>query len=177
MVPYTKHKSPSAHRIGGSAVSCLGGSVAAVIIALTAAAPAAAVSKSWTTGNGSWSTAGNWSPAGAPAAGDAALIGTNAGAANAVVTLNVNATIDSLTLVDGMTLRAIAAAVIGGCSLAGGRGSILAGLLGLVLMAVLTNASVLLHVSPYWQKALIGGILLAAIASERIGRHTNNGSV
>lgn len=122
MVPYTKHKSPSANRIGGSAASLLGGSVAAVIIALTAAEPAAAVSKSWTTGGGSWSTAGNWSPAGAPVAGDAALIGTNAGAANAVVTLNVNATIDSLTLVDGMTLRTATNSLnVGGTTQVGGQ--------------------------------------------------------
>lgn len=77
--------------------------------------------------------------------------------------------------VDGMALRAIAAAVIGGCSLAGGRGSIAAGLLGLVLMAVLNNASVLLHVSPYWQKALIGSVLFIAIATEVIGRKNTNG--
>lgn len=73
-------------------------------------------------------------------------------------------------VVDGMALRVIAAAVIGGCSLSGGRGSIWAGLLGLVLMAVLSNATVLLHISPYWQKALIGGVLLIAIATERFGR-------
>lgn len=72
--------------------------------------------------------------------------------------------------VDGMALRVIAAAVIGGCSLAGGRGSIVAGLLGLVLMAVLSNATVLLRISPYWQKALVGGVLLIAIATERFGR-------
>lgn len=72
--------------------------------------------------------------------------------------------------VDGMSLKVIAAAVIGGCSLSGGRGSIMAGLLGLVLMNVLTNAAILLHVSPYWQKALIGSVLLIAIATEVVGR-------
>lgn len=77
--------------------------------------------------------------------------------------------------VDGMALRVIAAAVIGGCSLSGGRGSIWAGLLGLVLMAVLTNASIMLHVSPYWQKALIGSVLLIAIATERLGRTSSSG--
>jgi ribose/xylose/arabinose/galactoside ABC-type transport system permease subunit len=69
-----------------------------------------------------------------------------------------------------MSLKVIAAAVIGGCSLSGGRGSIMAGLLGLVLMNVLTNAAILLHVSPYWQKALIGSVLLIAIATEVVGR-------
>lgn len=89
----------------------------------------------------------------------AALIGV-------VMAARLNAS--SPLAVDGMALRVIAAAVIGGCSLSGGRGSIWAGLLGLLLMDVLSNATVLLHVSPYWQKALIGGVLLAAIASERL---------
>lgn len=91
----------------------------------------------------------------------AALIGI-------VMAARLNAS--SPVAVDGMALRVIAAAVIGGCSLAGGRGSIWAGLLGLTLMAVLANATVLLHVSPYWQKALIGGVLFGAIASERFGK-------
>lgn len=78
-------------------------------------------------------------------------------------------------VVDGMTLRVIAAAVIGGCSLSGGRGSIVAGLLGLVLMTVLSNATVLLHISPYWQKALIGSVLLIAIATEALGRKSSSG--
>ena len=85
-----------------------------------------------------------------------------------IMTARLNAA--SPQAVDGMTLRVIAAAVIGGCSLAGGRGSILAGLLGLVLMAILSNATILLHVSPYWQKALIGSVLFIAIATEQLGR-------
>jgi len=77
--------------------------------------------------------------------------------------------------VDGMNLRVIAGAVIGGCALSGGRGSIFAGLLGLVLMSVLSNAAILLHISPYWQRALIGGVLFIAIATERFGRKNTNG--
>lgn len=65
--------------------------------------------------------------------------------------------------VDGMTMRAIAAAVIGGCSLSGGRGNVLSGLLGLLLMNVMTNGAVILGVSPYWQKLLIGGVLVLAL--------------
>ena len=64
-----------------------------------------AVVKSWATGNGAWSTGGNWSPAGLPVAGDSILIGPHAAAENAQVTLNVNASVASLTLIDGMTLR------------------------------------------------------------------------
>jgi len=65
--------------------------------------------------------------------------------------------------VDGMTMRAIAAAVIGGCALSGGRGNVLSGLLGLLLMNMLTNSATILGVSPYWQKLLIGGVLLLAL--------------
>ena len=90
----------------------------------------------------------------------------------AVIGLIMAARLNAATpqVIDGMSLRVIAAAVIGGCSLAGGRGSIAAGLLGLVLMTILSNAAVLLHVSPYWQKALIGSVLFIAIATEKLGR-------
>jgi ribose transport system permease protein len=68
--------------------------------------------------------------------------------------------------VDGMTMRVIAAAVIGGCSLSGGKGNILAGLLGLLLLNMLTNAATILGVSPYWQKSIIGGVLLLALVAD-----------
>jgi ribose transport system permease protein len=70
--------------------------------------------------------------------------------------------------VDGMALRVIAAAVIGGCSLSGGKGNIIGGLLGLSIMHILSNAVIQLGWSPYWQKAILGGILLAAVLAERI---------
>lgn len=72
-------------------------------------------------------------------------------------------------VVDGMTLRIIAAAVIGGCSLSGGKGNVLAGLLGLLLLNMMTNASIILGVSPYWQKSLIGGVLLLALVLDVTG--------
>lgn len=68
--------------------------------------------------------------------------------------------------VNGMNLRVIAGAVIGGCSLSGGEGSVLGGLLGLFFMTMLTNASVVLGVSPYWQMCILGVVLLAAVAAD-----------
>jgi len=65
--------------------------------------------------------------------------------------------------VDGMTMRVLAAAVIGGCALSGGKGNILAGLLGLLLLNMLTNAAVILGLSPYWMKSLVGAVLLLAL--------------
>ena len=73
--------------------------------------------------------------------------------------------------VDGMTMRIMAAAVIGGCSLGGGKGNILAGLLGLSLLSMLTNAATILGVSPYWQKSIIGGVLLLALVMDASNSH------
>jgi len=75
--------------------------------------------------------------------------------------------------VDGMALRVIAGATIGGCALGGGRGSIVGGLLGLLLMNMLSNATTLLGVSPWWQKAIIGSVLFIAVTLDAIrGRKT-----
>ena len=76
--------------------------------------------------------------------------------------------VSSIAVVDGMTLKLVAAAVIGGCSLEGGEGTIVGSILGLVFMSMLVNAIVLLGLSPYWQKAIVGGILLAAVLSEKV---------
>jgi ribose transport system permease protein len=70
--------------------------------------------------------------------------------------------------VDGMVLRVIAAIVIGGGNLSGGKGSIVGGLLGLSIMHILSNAIIQWGISPYWQKALLGSILLVAVLSEQI---------
>jgi ribose transport system permease protein len=70
--------------------------------------------------------------------------------------------------VDGMALRVIAAVVIGGGNLSGGKGTIIGGLLGLCIMGILGNAIIQWGISPYWQKSLLGGVLLAAVLSERL---------
>lgn len=63
----------------------------------------------------------------------------------------------------GTELRVIAACVIGGCSMSGGEGSIFGAFLGVVLMALINNALVLLNVSVYWQGIVSGLVLLAAV--------------
>jgi ribose/xylose/arabinose/galactoside ABC-type transport system permease subunit len=65
---------------------------------------------------------------------------------------------------EGWELRAIAAAVIGGTNILGGRGSALGTLLGAVLVALLYNALILLDVSAYWQHLFIGGLILCAVS-------------
>lgn len=94
------------------------------------------------------------------------LVAVLAGFIGLMVASRLNAA--SPIAVDGMALRVIAAAVIGGANLSGGKGTIIGGLLGLLLMHILGNAIIQLGVSPYYQKVLLGGILLLAVLIERI---------
>jgi ribose transport system permease protein len=63
----------------------------------------------------------------------------------------------------GYELDAIAAAVIGGTSLAGGTGTVLGTFLGACIMGVLYNGLVLLGVSPFMQQTFIGLVVIAAV--------------
>jgi len=63
----------------------------------------------------------------------------------------------------GMELKAIAAAVIGGANIMGGRGSALGTLLGAFLVALLYNMLTLLEASSYWQNIFVGGLILMAV--------------
>lgn len=67
----------------------------------------------------------------------------------------------------GYELDVIAAAVIGGVSLSGGRGTILGVIVGSLLMGILRNGLVLLDVSAYWQQVAIGLVILVAVVFDR----------
>lgn len=67
---------------------------------------------------------------------------------------------------DGLSLTVIAGAVIGGASIYGGRGSIAGAVLGLLLLSMLGNAAIYVGISPFWQKAISGVVLLAAVLSD-----------
>lgn len=70
----------------------------------------------------------------------------------------------------GYELDSIAAVVIGGTSLSGGRGSILGTVLGCLIIGVLNNGLVLLGISPDWQLVVKGLVILAAVAIDRANR-------
>lgn len=74
------------------------------------------------------------------------------------------------TAFTGVELRIIAACVIGGCSLAGGEGTVLGAVLGLVFMALVTNAMTLFGVSIYWEGVITGTILVVAVSLDMISR-------
>ena len=75
----------------------------------------------------------------------------------------------------GLEMKVIAAAVVGGAAIRGGRGSFAGTLLGVVLLGAIGPALTFLGVSAYWERALQGAIILAAVAldalRERRGYH------
>lgn len=68
----------------------------------------------------------------------------------------------------GLELKAIAAVVVGGASITGGRGTVGGTVLGVLLLSVIGSALTYLGINPYWEKAVQGVILLAAAASEAV---------
>lgn len=64
---------------------------------------------------------------------------------------------------EDMALEVIAAVIIGGGSLDGGKGSVLGSFLGIVLIKIIQNGLVLLGMSTYYEKLYIGAFLLAAV--------------
>ncbi|WP_245630191.1 ABC transporter permease [Alicyclobacillus acidiphilus] len=69
-------------------------------------------------------------------------------------------------------LNAIAAVVIGGASLFGGRGNILGTVVGSIIIAVLASGLVIVNVQAYWQTVAVGMIIIAAVFVEQL-RHRN----
>lgn len=67
----------------------------------------------------------------------------------------------------GYELDAIAAVVIGGTSLSGGRGTIMGTVLGAIIIGVLNNGLVLLNVSPIWQQVVKGLVILLAVIIDK----------
>jgi rhamnose transport system permease protein len=63
----------------------------------------------------------------------------------------------------GFEFTVIAACVIGGVSIAGGVGSVLGAMLGALFLSVIGNALPVLQVSPFWQSALTGAVILVAV--------------
>jgi ribose transport system permease protein len=64
---------------------------------------------------------------------------------------------------DGYEMFAIAATVLGGTSLSGGSGSVARAMFGCAIIAVINNGMTLMEISAYWQKIVIGAIIILAV--------------
>ncbi len=73
---------------------------------------------------------------------------------------------------EGYELNVIAAVVIGGASLMGGEGTIIGAIIGAVIMAILNNAFVMLHFPVYLQTITPGVVIILAVATDRLRKHT-----
>lgn len=73
---------------------------------------------------------------------------------------------------EGYELRVIAAAVVGGASLAGGRGSALGALLGAALIQLIVQAIITLRIDQNYQQIIIGSAIIVAVVLDQISRRT-----
>jgi ribose transport system permease protein len=74
-------------------------------------------------------------------------------------------------------LSAIAAVVIGGTSLSGGKGGILGTLVGAIFIATLINGLVILNVTSFWQQLIMGLVVLAAVGIDQYRKRLASGRV
>ena len=73
----------------------------------------------------------------------------------------------------GYELSVIAATVLGGVSIAGGTGKVSGLILGTILLGILNNALPLIDVSPFWQQAIQGVVILAAVLTNVLVKRNN----
>jgi ribose transport system permease protein len=68
----------------------------------------------------------------------------------------------------GWEMDTIAAVVIGGCSLSGGKGSLVGTFIGVLLITVLHNGLNIIGVSPFWQGSAIGTVIIISVLLDRV---------
>jgi rhamnose transport system permease protein len=74
---------------------------------------------------------------------------------------------------DGLELKVIAAAVVGGVAITGGRGNLWGVLLGLLLLANVNPALTHFKMEPYWERAIQGLVILLAVIADGMNRSKN----
>jgi ribose transport system permease protein len=97
------------------------------------------------------------------------LSGLLAGVAGALVMARLGAGSPASGATDN--LNAIAAVVIGGASLFGGRGTVIGSVIGTAIIAVLITGLVLINVPSFWQEVAVGAVLIAAVYIDQLRNH------
>lgn len=95
------------------------------------------------------------------------IAGGLAGVAGATVMARLGAA--SPTSGSSDNLNAIAAAVIGGTSLFGGRGTVSGAVIGTAIISVLLTGLIIVNVPPFWQLVAVGAVLIAAVYVDQVG--------
>ena len=90
-----------------------------------------------------------------------------AGVAGILFSLNLNS-VQPSGLGEFYELYAIAGAVLGGCSLRGGEGSILGVIIGSAVMRVLYNSINILRIPTHWEFAIIGAVILSGVVVDEL---------
>jgi rhamnose transport system permease protein len=75
---------------------------------------------------------------------------------------------------DGLELQVIAAVVVGGVAISGGRGTLAGTLIGVLLLLSIGSALVFLRIPAQWEKAIQGAIILVAVASDAFNLQQRN---
>ncbi|MDQ0062310.1 ABC transporter permease [Paenibacillus harenae] len=96
------------------------------------------------------------------------ITGLFTGVAGILMASRLNSAQPSLGM--GYELEAIAAVVIGGTSLSGGKGTIIGTVIGALIMSVLTNGLRILSVPPEWQTVVVGFVILLAVYADNLRR-------
>jgi rhamnose transport system permease protein len=68
----------------------------------------------------------------------------------------------------GFELQTVAAAIVGGVSISGGVGTVPGVLLGALLLGIIQNALTLIRISPFWQLAVQGLLILIAVVTDNL---------
>ena len=76
----------------------------------------------------------------------------------------------------GLELTAIAAAVVGGVAISGGRGNLWGAFAGFLLLACVSPALIHFHIEAYWERAITGAIILAAVLGDGLSRKQGSAS-
>ncbi len=97
-----------------------------------------------------------------------ALSGTLSALAGLLLTSRMNA--GQPTIGSSWVMPSVTAAIIGGTSLSGGEGTIIGTIIGAIFMGVLANGIVLLKISSYWERVIVGVVVILAIVIDLL-RH------
>jgi rhamnose transport system permease protein len=68
----------------------------------------------------------------------------------------------------GIELQAVAAVVIGGVAIFGGSGTVWGAAIGAVLLVTINRALPILGIPDFWQRAVVGGLIITAIVLDRV---------